>query len=179
MTATLVALYLVMTIYGAGDLRGARDPVAAPRPAAQDAGREALMPAGQDAAQPDAAAARPTDPDPAQPAPEIVQTTAQTPQRVQEFPGPPLRPSPEYVGQTPDEAAPPPQGAQGPILYVTGSSVNFRAGPSTGDRVIGALGQGDAVEALGPTDAAWVHIRDTAGRIGYMSGQFLSPAQPD
>lgn len=105
---------------------------------------------------------------------------AQTPEQVQTFPGPALRPSPEYAGQT-ETAEPTPTaelaGAQ--ILYVTGSKVNFRAGPSTSDRVIGALLLGSPVEALGQSEGGWMHLRDAQGREGYMSGQFLSPDRPN
>lgn len=112
-----------------------------------------------------------------EPPADLVQVAQQTPQKVQDFPGPSLRPSPEHADDTTDANAQL-QSAEGPILYVTGIKVNFRAGPSTGDRVIGALDQGMAVEALGPADGEWVNIRDTNGRIGYMSGQFLSPDLP-
>lgn len=107
-----------------------------------------------------------------EPPAEIVQPATQTPEQVQRFPGPPLRPSPEFGGGATPAA--PPAGHGGPVLYVTGSRVNMRAGPSTSDAVQGALSGGTAVEALGPTDADWVHIRTPEGQIGYVSGQFLS-----
>jgi uncharacterized protein YgiM (DUF1202 family) len=185
MSATLVALYAVMSVYGAGDPRAQRQQTAspAPRSAAQDAGARDLIapPEGRTppATNSGAPTAGNTSAEAPSSAPEVVSVAAQTPQRVQQFPGPALRPSPEYAGQEQQAVAAPPPGAQGPILYVTGNSVNFRAGPSTGDRVIGALGQGAAVEALGPTDGAWVNIRDTSGRIGYMSGQFLTSNAPN
>lgn len=110
-----------------------------------------------------------------EPPADLVQASSQTPEQVQRFPGPPLEPSPEHAGQAPQPAAgQPPAGAEGPILYVTGSRVNMRAGPSTGDAVLTALTAGTAVEALGPTDAAWVNIRAPGGQVGYVSGQFLS-----
>lgn len=112
-----------------------------------------------------------------EPPADLVQPEVQTPERVQDFPGPDLQPSPEYEGQTP-EAPQTIAEAEGPVLYVTGTSVNFRSGPSTNDRVIGALETGAPVEALGPPDAEWVQIRDMDGRIGYMSGQFLSENAP-
>lgn len=64
-------------------------------------------------------------------------------------------------------------------MYVTGNRVNFRAGPSTNDRVIGALLLGSPVEALGETDGGWMQLRDAQGREGYMSAQFLSPNRPN
>lgn len=170
--ATLAALFVVMSIYGAGSLRKTAPVAETPRPAAQDAGRENFV-----SAQPESRPAPIAEA--GDPAPELVKASVQTPEKVQKFPGPPLRPSPEHAGRATQEPAAPPPGAQGPVLYVTGNSVNFRAGPSTGDRVIGALGRGEAVEALGPTDTSWVNIRDTQGRIGYISGQFLSGDAPN
>ncbi|WP_216033850.1 SH3 domain-containing protein [Paracoccus marinaquae] len=170
MTLTLTALFLVLSVFGRGDPRAASRPptVQASRPA--DGGGGLLPILTEPAAQESPAADPPAD---------LVQASTQTPEQVQRFPGPPLRPSPEHAGRTPDAPAPPPPGAQGPILYVTGNRVNFRAGPSTGDRVIGALDGGAAVEALGPTDTPWVNIRDIDGRIGYISGQFLSSEAPN
>lgn len=113
------------------------------------------------------------------PAAAIVQAETQTAPKIDKFPGPPLRPSPEHQGRetTQDQADDLRANAQGPILYVTGNRVNFRSGPTTSDGVVGALTEGAPVEALGPTDGDWVHIRDADGREGYMSGQFLSAAQ--
>ena len=155
MLATLAGLFLVLSIWGEGNLRAERRPPPFPQTAARDAG---------------------TDPLPAMPAPvpqptpaAVVQAESQTPERVQRFPSPALRPSPEHAGETP--AAPLPDG---PVLYVTGDRVNMRAGPSTGDRVVTSLGRGAAVQPLGPTDSEWVNIRDAGGRTGYVAGRFLS-----
>lgn len=158
---TLAATFAVLMIWGDGapDARLGKPQVAA-------------------TVEPEAEAA----PEPAaEPAAEVIPVASQTPERVQEFPGPELQPSPEYGGQdTPDAAAPAiPAGDGGTILYVTGNRVNFRAGPSTGDAVVGALGRGSAVEAIGPADAGWVNIRDAQGRIGFMSADFLSDQQPN
>lgn len=164
---TLAALYTFLGTYGAGDLRQPRvEPAASPKPAAQDAGRDLLSLPAQPAPQPETG--------------DVIQVTAQTPEQVQRFPGPPLRRSPDHAGPsgtTPAAAELP--AATGPVLYITGNRVNFRAGPSTNDRVIGALVRGEPVEALGSTDGAWVNIRDGDGRIGYMSSQFLSPNRPN
>ncbi|MDP5306805.1 SH3 domain-containing protein [Paracoccus spongiarum] len=174
---TLAGLYVLASVQGSGNPRADRKPapaapsaVAALQSAAQDAGRALLPPPAPEAA---ATAAPEAAPIPAPAAPQAESAPA-----APRFPGPPLRPSPEHAGAAPAPVAPPPAGATGPILYVTGSRVNFRAGPSTGDRVIGALDGGAAVEALGPTDGAWVNIRDRDGRIGYISGQFLSADAP-
>lgn len=174
---TLVALYGALSIMGAGDPRTARRAPAlnAPQPAARDAGGQApaagLLPqlaAGAESA-PEAESG---------PEAEVVQAAAQTPEQVQRFPGPPLRPSPEHAGSAAPAVAPPPPGAAGPIRYVTGNRVNMRAGPSTADRVLGALGGGAVVEVLGPTDGDWINIRDAQGRVGYVSGQFLAESPP-
>lgn len=173
---TLTGLYGFMSVFGAGNPRAHLD-AAAPRPAAQDAGTTA---AAAPEPRPAATATEQAVPDQTrsdQPAEAVVKASAQTPEQVQRFPGPPLRPSPEHADGTTPASAPPP-GASGPILYVTGSRVNFRVGPSTGERVIGALSAGAAVEALGPTSGAWVNIRDGQGRVGYISGQFLSAEAP-
>ena len=115
-----------------------------------------------------------------EPAAEIIAVAAQTPEKVQNFAGPALRPSPEHAGEQPAPAAPlPAAAAEGAaILYVTGNKVNFRAGPSKDDAVVGALLGGSPVEAIGPTDGGWVHIRDAQGREGFMSANFLSANRP-
>lgn len=178
---TLIGFYVVLAVYGTGDPRAAR--------------RQAEAPAPRTAAQ-DAGTSQPKSPSPpAAPAaePVLVRAEAQTPEQVQRFPGPPLRPSPEYPNGTPAASGPakPTPGAQatddtppddttaGPRLYVTGDRVNFRAGPSTGQPVIGALTRGTAVQALGPTEGDWIKIRDAQGREGFMSGRFLSADPTD
>ncbi|AUH32454.1 SH3 domain-containing protein [Paracoccus tegillarcae] len=103
----------------------------------------------------------------------------QTPEQVQSFPGPALRPSPEYAGQAEVAKIEAMEQSGAQIMYVTGNSVNFRAGPSTNDRVIGALLLGSPVEALGQADGGWMQLRDAQGREGYMSAQFLSPDRPN
>lgn len=164
--ATLAGLFLILSVWGAGNPRAERRPLS-PVP-------EAPVPA---------AAEQATAPAPApaegQAAPAVVQATAQTPQQVQRFPGPPLRPSPEHAGNAPVPAAAPTAALPtGPVLYVTGDRVNMRAGPSTGDRVVVSLRRGAAVQPLGPDDAGWVNIRDADGRVGFVSGRFLSPEAP-
>ena len=65
------------------------------------------------------------------------------------------------------------------LLFVTGSRVNLRAGPSTGQAVVTQLGLGDRAELLSNTADGWVQIRHVeSGRIGYMSADFLSPVEP-
>jgi hypothetical protein len=158
--ATLGGLYVALTLLGGENLRKAR-PVASvdevPEP-------EPTLPATVEAAEPV----------------PVVPASQQTPEQVQRFPGPDLQPSPEHEGRTP---VPPPEVAadapRGAMVYVTGNDVRFRAGPSANDDIIGSLPRGAPVEALGPTDADWVNIRDAQGRFGYISGQFLSAEAPN
>ncbi|MEM9319775.1 MAG: SH3 domain-containing protein [Pseudomonadota bacterium] len=65
------------------------------------------------------------------------------------------------------------------ILYVTGTRVNLRAGPSTNDAIVTALTQGTAIELVAEAADGWFQIRDPAsGSVGFMSGDFLSPTPP-
>lgn len=109
---------------------------------------------------------------------DVVVTPAaveQTPEQLPEFPGPALRPSPEYAGQEPAENL---AEAQTDTLFVTGNSVNFRSGPSTSNEVVGRLTRGQMVTAIGERSGDWIEIRDGQGRSGFMSAQFLSARQP-
>lgn len=161
MLATIAGLFLILSIWGDGDLRASRRPAPQPQPAATDAG------AGPPPVEPVASAPAVLEP--------VVQAATQTPQQVQRYPGPALRPSPEHGARTPEPAV---VAGGGPVMYVTGNRVNVRAGPSTGDRVVTALRRGAAVAALGPADAEWVNIRDADGRVGYVSARFLSSSPP-
>lgn len=155
--ATLAGLFLMLAVLGGGE----RAPVASTPPAPASPGAGEILR--------DILAEQPPAPQPA----KLVQAQTQTPQQVQRFPGPPLRPSPEHAGGTPRAA--PESGAQPAAgLHVSGNRVNMRAGPSTGDRVVAVLEAGTPVEALGPTDGPWVNIRIPDGRSGYVSGQFLA-----
>lgn len=172
--ALLAVIAVTMIAVGTdGDSTATVTPTEEPRPTAQDPETRKLIEQIKTSIAPN------DDAQPEEAAPAVVQAELQTPQRVDRFPGPPLRPSPEHEGKEgqQDRAEDLRSTASGPILYVTGSRVNFRAGPTTSDRVIGALGEGAPVEALGPTDGSWIRIRDAEGREGYMSGQFLSPAE--
>ena len=58
---------------------------------------------------------------------------------------------------------------------VTGSRVNLRAGPGTGNAVVGRLTQGTRAIAFSQMDNGWVHLEvPELGITGYMSGKFLS-----
>ena len=60
-------------------------------------------------------------------------------------------------------------------LYVSGSAVNVRGGPSTAFGVITSLTYGTEVEDLGDAGEGWREIRLLAsGETGYMSGKFLT-----
>ena len=61
---------------------------------------------------------------------------------------------------------------------MTGNTVNFRAGPTTTDAVVGSLSRGQIVTAVGPRSGDWVEIRDDNGRTGFVSAKFLSGERP-
>ena len=158
---TLLALATVLVVFGAGDGRRVEAPNVETVPAATKA-----EPAPAEAVSASAG---------------IVDAPAveQTPPRENRFPGPALRPSPEYAGQTP--AAAPSEdlaGAPTDTLYITGNSVNFRAGPTSADAVVGKLSRGQMVTAIGERSGDWVEIRDGDGRSGFISAQFLSASRP-
>lgn len=155
---TLVGLFLILGLLGDEDRRAGRQPPPQVQAVSQDAEASRVLP----------------DPSAEAASAAVVQAETQTPERVQRFPGPALRPSPEHAEAGAGQAPPP----GGPVLYVSGSRVNVRAGPSTGDRVVTALDRGTAVQPLGPADGDWVNIRIANGRTGYVSGQFLSATAP-
>lgn len=63
------------------------------------------------------------------------------------------------------------------LLKVTGSRVNLRAGPSTGNAVVDSLVRGTLVEAVGEEINGWIELRDvTSGATGFMAANFLEPA---
>ncbi|MDO5604265.1 MAG: SH3 domain-containing protein [Paracoccus sp. (in: a-proteobacteria)] len=162
---TLLGLFGAMWVLGGGEGRSVR--VAPPTATATP----------QEAATPEAAPVRislnPRQPEgTAQvPASEV----EQTPQQASPFAGPDLRPSPEFAGSEPP---PPLEVAASDLLYVTANSVNFRAGPTTGDAVIGRLSRGQSVTVIGPAPDNWVEIRDAQGRNGFMAARFLSSQRP-
>ena len=64
------------------------------------------------------------------------------------------------------------------LYRVTGSSVNLRAGPSTGVAVVGNLRRGDRAEFLSEAGSGWWQIRDTdTGQVGFMAARFLAPVE--
>lgn len=61
------------------------------------------------------------------------------------------------------------------FLYVSGSRVNVRGGPSTDYGVISSLGYGTQVEDLGHAADGWREIRLLeTGERGFMAGRFLT-----
>ncbi|WP_375071257.1 SH3 domain-containing protein [Sulfitobacter sp. CB-A] len=69
-----------------------------------------------------------------------------------------------------------PQTTSTAYVYVTGTRVNQRDGPSTSDRVMGVLVEGTRVQLL-RDQGQWAQIRSDLG-IGWMSSSFLSLNRP-
>lgn len=75
--------------------------------------------------------------------------------------------------------ASPAPGATGPIVYVTGSRVNFRQGPSMNHKVLGQLVEGDKARVVTSNDAGWSRlVRLDGSEAGWMATRFLSATQP-
>ncbi len=75
------------------------------------------------------------------------------------------------------EIAPPSREGAARYLFVTGSRVNVREGPSTHFPVVGRVEYGDPVELLAYEDEGWARIRlGEGGTMGFMSRQFLASA---
>lgn len=69
-----------------------------------------------------------------------------------------------------------PEGAA--LRYITGSRVNLRSGPGTGNEVVGQLTHGTAAEVLGG-EGGWVHIRSAEGGLtGWVAAKFLDERKP-
>ena len=63
-----------------------------------------------------------------------------------------------------------------PLVEVTGSQVNLRAGPSTADAVLGSFVRGEQAELVADLGNGWALARTvTTGAEGYMADRFLSP----
>jgi len=69
-----------------------------------------------------------------------------------------------------------PQTASSAYVYVTGTRVNQRDGPSTSDRVMGVLVEGTRVQLL-RDQGQWAQVRSDLG-TGWMSSSFLSLNRP-
>lgn len=87
-------------------------------------------------------------------------------------------PTPDPVPVVPPTPEPDPVAIL-PVLYVTGSKVNMRAGPSTNDGIVAALERGTAVDFQGEVGDGWSQITViNTGATGFMASRFLSPDQP-
>ncbi len=73
-------------------------------------------------------------------------------------------------------AVPSSQTADAAYVYVTGTRVNQRAGPSTSNAVMGVLSEGTRVEKL-REEGQWTEIRSNFG-AGWMATSFLSLVAP-
>ncbi|ATI40827.1 hypothetical protein CBW24_01610 [Pacificitalea manganoxidans] len=61
-------------------------------------------------------------------------------------------------------------------LYVSGSRVNQRQGPGTGNAILGSLQRGAAVKVLG-TQGGWTQVTSPLG-TGWMASDYLASAAP-
>lgn len=64
------------------------------------------------------------------------------------------------------------------LVYVTGTRVNLRAGPSTDTDIIAALDLGTEARVLSADTDGWYQIEIAGGLQGYMSTDFLSVDRP-
>lgn len=65
-----------------------------------------------------------------------------------------------------------------PMWYVSGSRVNLRAGPGTGNAVVAQLGFGTEAEVLSDTSSDWIQIRTADGTGGWIYSTFLTDQPP-
>jgi hypothetical protein len=62
-----------------------------------------------------------------------------------------------------------------PMVEVTGTQVNLRAGPSTDTAVLGSLVRGERAEVIGADGNGWVLIRAVSSGVeGYMADRFVA-----
>lgn len=72
-----------------------------------------------------------------------------------------------------------PASAGGGVWYVTASSVNLRAEPSTEADILAKLGQGEAAVLVAEVDAEWAQIIvQSDGLVGYVALRYLSQTAP-
>ena len=65
------------------------------------------------------------------------------------------------------------------MWYVTGSTVNVRAGPGTGNPVVTQVSFGDAAEVLDESGDGWLQIRpEGSDTVGWVSRRFLDQVAP-
>lgn len=83
----------------------------------------------------------------------------------------------ESVPATP--AAEVPDGGEGTIWYVTASSVNVRAEPSTDAEIVGRLGSGEATLMVQAVDSDWARIVIQGDGVeGFVALRYLSAEAP-
>ena len=83
----------------------------------------------------------------------------------------------EAVPATP--AAEVPDGGEGTIWYVTASSVNVRAEPSTDAEIVGRLGSGEATLMVQAVDSDWARIVIQGDGVeGFVALRYLSAEAP-
>ncbi len=86
-------------------------------------------------------------------------------------------PEPEPTAEPEAETQPPTPSL--PTLFVTGTTVNMRAGTSTREAIVAKLGRGTAVSFLGEAAPGWSEIQVVeTGARGFMASRFLSPDRP-
>ncbi len=65
------------------------------------------------------------------------------------------------------------------MWYVTGTTVNVRAGPGTGNPVVAQVRFGDAAEVLDDSGDGWIQIRPAGSdTVGWISGRFMDQNAP-
>ncbi len=85
------------------------------------------------------------------------------------------------TGEAPAKIEPTDEGVQATdgMWYVTGTTVNLRAGPSTSDSVVGRVSLGQRAEVLSETSDGWFEIRTADDQqAGFIFGKFLSENRP-
>ena len=56
---------------------------------------------------------------------------------------------------------------------ITGSSLNFREGPSIKYKVISVLGMLTVLEVIDSDVDGWLHVKHSSGATGYVMSQFV------
>ena len=65
------------------------------------------------------------------------------------------------------------------VWYVTGTTVNVRAGPGTGNAVVAQVSLGDAAEVLAESSDGWMQIRpEGSDTVGWISRRFMDQNAP-
>ena len=83
----------------------------------------------------------------------------------------PAEPEPEPDDSPRSSTTPLGEGGNGPVVKVTGNSVNIRSGPSTDYRVLGVVNKGKALKAYGFACEGW-NLVEYDGQTGWISGKY-------